>query len=276
MSSTDPTPPLDLDALEDLAADSDPLLVLTDEELAVVTAETTADDRLVPLEVLDDLDADQWSLVARTAFRSLVARGLAAGVEGGEVDRERGLVELEVYPPLLTVLDVLARSWPTVLAAREVDGTLCRRVLLTVGDRVVLEHEAHAGFHRFCLFPAEEAVVQLAAFLDPDGAAGDQDVEVLRGPADAPPAGWSRLRAQLDVPGASASLVALRDPRHTPATLVMEVGASDEGLLLVTGEHADDAGEATEVAVRRLARGSVLGLATHALGLHEALAGEGA
>jgi hypothetical protein len=260
--------PAEREGLAELAAGPQPLLVLTDEELHVVTAEVAPDDRLLPLEVVDALDEQERALAARTAFRGLVARGLAAPVADPEVDEARGLTELEVRAPLITVLDLLARPWPTVLVAREVDGASCRRALLTLGD-LVLEHEARVGYHSFSLFTAADAATELAAFLDPTAAAGDEDAEVLRGPADTPPPGWARLREQLDEPGASASLVALRDPDRVPPTLLFEVGVADGQLVLVTGEHADTSGEATEVAVRGLSRASVLGLAAHALSLED-------
>jgi hypothetical protein len=54
-----------------------------------------------------------------------------------------------------------------------------------------------------------------------------------------------------------------------PHGLLLEFASLD--LVMVTGEGADDTGEATEVVARRLSRTALLGVAVQALGLAEAL-----
>jgi hypothetical protein len=256
--------------LMDRVADRDePWLVLTDEEWYVVTAAVADEDRLMPLEVLDTLPEHDRLIAARTAHRSLLARGLIAMAD--EPPGEDHLAELEVRAPLITVLDLLGTPWPTVLATSEVDGVLIRRVLLTLGERAVLEHECRGGIHRFALFTPRRATLELAAFLDPRGAAVDtEELELLRAPIDGdPPPRWEELRARIDAADASAQLLAIRDEGRTPDRLLLDLATVDEGLVLVTGEHPDGQGHATEVVARRCSSAMVLGLAAHALSLEE-------
>jgi hypothetical protein len=77
-----------------------------------------------------------------------------------------------------------------------------------------------------------------------------------------------RVRRAAD---AAAQLLAVRAERLVPRELLLEFASLDDGLVMVTGEGADQSGEATEVVARRLSRTALLGVAVHALGLAEAL-----
>lgn len=259
--------------LERVADRDEPWLVLTDEEWFVVTAAVADEDRLMPLEVLDTLSEHDRLVAARTAHRSLLARGLIAVAD--ERPGQDALAELEVRAPIITVLDLLGTPWPTVLATSEVDGVVTRRVLLTLGERAVLEHECRGGIHRFALFTPQRATLELAAFLDSRGAAVDADEqELLRAPSEGdPPPEWEELRQRIDAADASAQLLAIRDQGRAPDRLLFDLATVEEGLVLLTGEHPDERGQATEVVARRCSSSLVLGLAAHALSLEEVVGG---
>lgn len=265
--------PLSLDRFIARYADRDePMVCLTDEELFVLTAAVASEDRLVPLEVVDGLDEDARLVAARTAHRSLVARGIVVPTDRADADPETGLVELEVHGPTIAVLDLLGASWPFVLVTQQYGRMRSTQVHLNLDDRAVLVHHVHGGLHRFRLRRPETAALQLAAALDPSGAAKDGlDAELLRGPVDAPPPAWSPLRERIERADATAQLLAVRADGLVPRELALEFASLDDGLVMVAGEGADRDGEATEIVARRLTPTALLGVAVHALGLAEAL-----
>jgi hypothetical protein len=255
-------------------ADRDePLVTLTDEELFVLTAGVAREDRLVPLEVFDALDEDARLVAARVAHRCLVARGIVVPLERPAVDPETGLVELEVHGPTVAVLDLLAATWPLVVLTQQHGGRRSTQVHLNLADRAVLVQHVQDGFHRFRLRRPETAALQLAAALDPAGSAGHEpEEELVRGPADTPPASWGPLRERIEAADGAAQLLAIRSTDAQPRELALEFASLDDGLVMVTGDQPDADGEATQVVARRLSRSGVLGVAVHALDLAEALA----
>jgi hypothetical protein len=265
--------PLSLDRFIARHADRDePMVTLTDEELFVLTAAVAPEDRLVPLEVFDSLDEHARLVAARTAHRSLVARGIVVPTERVAADPETGLVELEVHGPTIAVLDLLGASWPFVLVTQQYGPMRSTQVHLNLGERAVLVHHVHGGIHRFLLRRPEAAALQLTAALDPSGTADDgPDEELLRGPIDAPPPSWPALRARIEGADAAAQLLAVRADGLVPRELALEFASLDDGLVMVTGDGADDTGEATEVVARRLSKTALTGVAVHALSLAEAL-----
>lgn len=265
---------LSLDRFIARHADRDePLVTLTDEELFVLTAGVAPEDRLVPLTVFDALDEDARLVAARVAHRSLVARGIVVPLDEPEVEAETGLVELEVHGPTVAVLDLLAGSWPLVLVTQQYGERRSVQVHLNLAGRAVLVQHVQAGIHRFLLRRPETAALQLAAALDPAGAAGDDpEEELVRGPADAPPPSWEPLRARIEAADGAAQLLAVRSPGAEPRELALEFASLDDGLVMVTGDQPDADGQATQVVARRLSRTGALGIAVHALDLAEALA----
>lgn len=260
--------------VERFADATEPMATVTDEELFVLTAGAASEDRLVPLATMDALSETERRLAARTARRSLVARGVVAPVDPAEVDTATGLVELHVEGPMVPILQLLGDPWPFVLLQRQHLGD-STQVFLTIADRLVLLHDVRGGLHRFWLFTPEVACRQLAAALDPVGAAstdGPDDVEVLRAAVDEPPAAWSALRERIESAQARAQLYARRREDLEPQELLFEIASLDDGVVLVSGTSPSATGDATEVVVRRLSATALAGVAVHALGLVEVVA----
>ena len=146
--------------------------VLTDEELSVVA-------RPGPLPVtpfLDELDEGERETARRTAYRSLLARGVldpptpeavarAAAVRDGSVDLPvrddvRSLVALREGAEMVVAVARSAAAWQDFWYAH------------VVKDVVLLEQVSSDGLHRFALLEAEElARAVLGAAVHPDAGA---------------------------------------------------------------------------------------------------------
>lgn len=143
--------------------------VLTDEELSVVA-------RPGPMPVnpfLDELDDSQRETARRTAYRSLLARGVldpptpaaiarAAAVRDGSVDLPvrddvRSLVALREGAELVVAVARSAAAWQDFWYAH------------VVKDVVLLEQVSSDGLHRFALLEAHDLpAALLAAAVHPD------------------------------------------------------------------------------------------------------------
>jgi hypothetical protein len=274
MVPDDTTQGLTLDELLTSFADADePMVTLTDEELYVLTAAVDPADRLVPLEVLDTLDEPARLQAARSAHRSLVARGIVAPVPDAPVDPATGLTEIEVRGPALIVLDLLGASWPFVLLTQQHGSRRATEVHCNLVDRAVLTHQAADGIHRFWLRSPQQACRLLATALDPGAAATSApDEELVRAPASTPPPSWPALRDRIDAANAAVQLLAVRADGLQPSELTYELAGLDDGLVLLSGERPGPDGQATEIVVRRLSQTTLLGIAVHALGMADVVA----
>jgi hypothetical protein len=254
--------------IEDLVAqleagDHDPYLVLSDEELAVVTDEVPAEQRLFDTPSVDELDEAARRAALAAAARGLVARGLVVADPQPQDSSEPQVV---VLAELAVVLDLLSQPDVTVVAQRQDDGGT--HLLHWIGwrDQVVLEHEARDGLHRFALRLPGRAAAALAAFADPDGLArdeGDHRPPVVA-PADLRPTDTdgAEVVALLQQPRASTQVAAAHHDRDELREVIL--AATDQGVWLV----ADDA-EAMDpphLRAQELSALSLLGVACRLVG----------
>jgi hypothetical protein len=168
-----------------------PLLVeiLTDEELAVVA-------RPGPMPItpyLDDVAPQHAEVVRRTAYRSLLARGIvdpptpeALAAAASSTD---GSVELMVRQDVQTVVALREGAQVVVAAARTTAAGQDFWYAHVVDDVVLLEEVSGDGLHRFALAPTDDLLdLVTSAVVHPD--AGDADGETLAlggDPADPTP-----------------------------------------------------------------------------------------
>lgn len=246
----------------------DPLLVLTDEELYVVTAGVPADQRLVPLEVVDALDPAEREARARAALRSLTARGLCASVPEGARDDEAGLAELEVRGVLAMALHGLTHEGVTVLASSTEGPHQRRRVIVTLEEAGVIEHGFGDGVHEVSVFSPRRACVELAGLLDPAGLAGSEDRELDRAAVDdtARQPGW--------VPSEPATSAHLRRAKPGEPDLELLFAAhAEHGLVMVSGESESQDGSLSHLRARSISQGTLLGLCAQVLDLARVVRG---
>lgn len=240
----------------------DPLLVLTDEELYVVTAGVPTDQRLVPLEVVDGLDLAELEARARAALRSLTARGPCAPVPGGARDEEAGIAELEVRGVLAMALHALTHEGVTVLASSTEGAHQRRRVIVTLEDAGVIEHSFGGGVHELSVFSPRRACVELASLLDPGGLAGSDDRELDRAAVDktAPQPDW--------LPSEPATSAHVRRAKPGEPDLELLFAAHpDHGLVMVSGESQSQDGSLSHLRARSISQGTLLGLCAQVLDL---------
>ena len=256
--------------IEDLVAelepgDHDPYLVLSDEELAVVTDEVPAEQRLFDTPAVDGLDEAARRAALAAAARGLVARGLVVADPQPEEATEPQVV---VLAELAVVLDLLSRPDVTVVAQRQDDdGATHLRHWIGWRDSVVLEHEASDGLHRFALRLPGRAAMALAAFADPRRLAREEHEHhpPVVAPADAPPGGevGGEVVALLQEPRTSTQVAAAHHDRDELREVIL--AATGQGLWLVA-EEAQPPTRAPHLRAQELSPLSLMGVACRLVG----------
>ncbi len=158
------------------AAESDPVFVdvLTDEELSVV-----ARPGAMPVTpFLDDLTETDRETARRTAYRSLVARGVVEpptpeAIAAATALRD-GSVELMVRQDIRSVVALREAAQVVVAVARTTAATQDFWYAHLIDDVVLLEEVSRDGMHRFAL--AQDAALEelaVGAAVHPDAGDGD-------------------------------------------------------------------------------------------------------
>lgn len=158
------------------------LEILTDEELSVLVP----DQGVVVSPVLDAVPAAQRDAVRRTAFRSLVARGIvdppepeavaailesSAATSGADVG-----IDLRVRNDVLSALTLRQSASAVVAVGRTSSSTQDFWYAHVVEEIVLLEEVGSDGLHRFALGHARDlADLLVAAVVHPEAADGTGD-----------------------------------------------------------------------------------------------------
>lgn len=165
------------------------LEILTDEELSVLVPERG----VVVSPVLDTVGVDERDAVRRTAFRSLVARGIVdppeAGTEPVAAIGGDATVDLRVRNDVLSAL-TLRQSASAVLAVARTTATGQDFWYAHVVEEIVLLEEVGTdGLHRFALAHARDLPdLLVGAAVHPEAADGDgPEVELPVAPDSEPP-----------------------------------------------------------------------------------------
>jgi hypothetical protein len=163
-----------------------PVIVLTDEELGILT---TGETMAVSPFATSMADGER-KVAARTAYRGLLARGIvdpptpdavAAWLEQ-EGDPETRTVELMVREDVRSLVTIRQNARVVVAAARTTAASQDFWYAHTVDDVTVLEEVSSDGLHRFALLRTGELPqAVLAAALHPESA--DADGEPVSMPA---------------------------------------------------------------------------------------------
>jgi hypothetical protein len=222
------------------------VLQLTDEELAALA--TTAG--IVVFPVLSALDAGQQSLAVRTAYRSLVARGL---VEAPSAEEERDAfaaaaaegrahAEVPVRMPesVSHVLALRAGADRVVAVSLTTAAGQEFRYAHVVEDVVLEELVTGSGLHTFCLSRRDDLPATLERWaLHPEAADGSGD-PVAAGPAGDP----TPPRALLETAGAAllrADLVLRRGDDPAPQLIGLLSGPHGTWMSRTRFGSGDDA-----------------------------------
>ena len=183
------------------AAESDPVFVdvLTDEELSVVARPGA----MPVMPFLDDLPEADRETARRSAYRSLVARGVVEpptpeAIAAATALRD-GSVELMVRQDIRSVIALREAAQVVVAVARTTAATQDFWYAHLVDDVVLLEEVSRDGMHRFAL-AEEAALAELAVGAAVHPSAGDGDgpalpVEASAGDPTPPDAVLERLGA---------------------------------------------------------------------------------
>ena len=162
--------------------------VLTDEELAVV-----APPGAMPVQpYLDDLDESSRAVALRTAYRSLVARGIVTAptpeAKAAAVAAHGDTVDAAIRRDVASVVALRAGARLVVALARTTAVTQDFWYGHLVDDVVLLEEVSKDGLHRFALADADhlEALVT-DAVVHPEATDSTGEPHLLAGDELAPP-----------------------------------------------------------------------------------------
>lgn len=140
------------------------VVVLTDEELAVLAAEP-AGQRVAPMPWLDGRDEPARDLALRVALRGLMARGLVTPTDTNGI---------AVHSDIAAAI-ALRHGWRAVVLAERRDAVRAVTRALYVHDGGVLEETVSpGGLHDLTITAPEAAARRLAGFCDPATAAAEQ------------------------------------------------------------------------------------------------------
>lgn len=165
--------------------------VLTDEELSVL-----APDGAMPVTpFLRDLDPALADTARRTAYRSLVARGIVEPPTpeaiAAAVGAATGGIDLQVRQDVASVIALRSAASVVVAVARTTAATQDYWYAQLVEDVVLIEEVSRDGLHRFALAEADALVdLAVAAAVHPDAGdppAEEPEVAVAAEPGDPTP-----------------------------------------------------------------------------------------
>lgn len=225
---------------------SQPLLRLTDEELAVLDP-AAAERSIVPAPHLEGMSAQEREWVLATALRSLVSRELVEVGNIGELDalvrqppgesdalQDNGVdgdaveVDMRVTPELDLAL-VLRRTADRVLAVEQntAAGTAFAYVYVHTTDLLLIERVTSGGLHLFTLAASvRDAADVIRTLIDPFGVA-DRDGRSLKLDAGAlePEQVGQPFKGIIDSALVVGQLILLAD---TPGPLLMTYATGKE------------------------------------------------
>lgn len=175
----------------DSTPDADPVFVdvLTDEELCVVAAPGA----MPVLPFLSGLSDTDRQVAQRTAYRSLVARGVLTPptpeAVAAATARRDGTVDLMVRQDIRSVVALREGARLVVAVARTTAATQDYWYAHLVDDVVLLEEVSRDGYHRFALADASrlEELAVAAAVLPDAGDATGEPMPVATPPGDPTP-----------------------------------------------------------------------------------------
>ncbi|MET8865604.1 hypothetical protein ABZW11_21925 [Nonomuraea sp. NPDC004580] len=192
-----------------------PLIRLTDEELAVLDPEET----LVPKPHLSTMDAQQREWAMATALRSLVARetieidnieDLAATLHGAPASTVDMRIRMDV-DLALTLRRTADRA--LVIRQRSGAGTAFAHVHIHTANLLLVERITAGGMHVFTLANSvQDAVDLVQPLLDPFGVADRDGPSIPLDPSALEPEHVGPLTAVIDNARIVAELVLLSDP----------------------------------------------------------------
>ena len=212
-----------------------PVEVLTDEELAVLAAPTGG---IVVSPFLAEVPQEQRETALRTAYRSLLARGIVdpptPEATAAALARGDGHVELMVRQDVRSVMALREAAQAVVAIARTTAAVQDFWYAHVVDDVALLEEVGSDGLHRFALANAPDVPV-LAA-----GAAVHPDAGDAEGDPTPPDEVLERLGAAL----VRADLVVRHHGDHAPVMLGLFTGPGGSWTTRV-----EQGGGATPVAV---------------------------
>jgi hypothetical protein len=141
------------------------VIVLTDEELAVLAAEPAAGPHVAPMPWLDGHDEPARDVALQVALRGLMARGLAAPGDAGTIT---------VHPEIAAAI-AMRHDWRAVVLAERRDAAdAVTRALYLHPGAVLEETVSPGGLHDLTVTAPEVAAGRLAGFCDPAGTAAEQ------------------------------------------------------------------------------------------------------
>jgi hypothetical protein len=146
-------------------AGAEPLIALTDEEIAALDGGPDA-DHVAPRPWLDTQDEPQHNLICQVALRGLAARGLA--VPRTDADGDPAVA---AAPDLAQALALRKTAPVIVIAQRRTTADSVSRVLYAHPATVLEEDITPGGLHGFILLAAGLAAVRLTRFVVPPGIA---------------------------------------------------------------------------------------------------------
>ena len=163
--------------------------VLTDEELSVVTLPGA----MPVMPFLDALGGPEQEVARRSAYRSLIARGIVdpptpEAIAAATALRD-GSVDLMVRRDIRSVVALREAAQVVVAVARTTAATQDYWYAHLVDDVVLLEEVSSDGLHRFALSDAEHlGALAVGAAVHPDAGDGDGDPVAVEGePGDPTP-----------------------------------------------------------------------------------------
>lgn len=247
---------------------AEPVLVdvLTDEELSVVA-------RPGPMPVLpflDDLLEAEREVARRSAYRSLVARGVVSpptveAIAAATALRD-GSVDLEVREDVASVVALREAAQVVVAVARTTATDQDFWYAHLVDDVVLLEEVSRDGLHRFALAHAADLEhLAVGAAVHPDAGDGDGptlDVDAPHGDPTPPDAVLERLGAAF----VRADLVVRRPGDSEPPVLAVLSGP--DGCWVVAPGTPTRAEPATAGSARASVAEAVASVRAEAVVLH--------
>lgn len=240
--------------------------VLTDEELSVVARPGA----MPVMPFLDDLTDEARETARRSAYRSLVARGVVEpptpeAIAAATALRD-GSVELMVRQDIRSVVALRDAAQVVVAMARTTAATQDYWYAHLVDDVVLLEEVSRDGLHRFALAGVDrlDALVTAAA-VHPDAGDGDGPaVPVATAPGDPTPP--DEVLQRLGAAFLRTDLVVRRPGDAEPP--VFAVLSGPDGCWTIEADVAPEARPSTAAEARRRVVDAVSAVRSEAVVLH--------
>lgn len=202
-------------------------LVLTDEELSVLTSEDG--DQVAPFPWLAELPARHTEVARTVALRGLVARELVVPTD---VDLVSGETDLGVDNMVLAVLGARRAASDIVVAQRRSDAASWFKAVYLQGEHGVIEEDVSpGGVHYFWFSSRERLAKYLMIFCDPLGAAQGASAGTSSREVDL--AAVARGEASLDAEGEARLITTVSTVDHADG------GVADLVTALAFADHVE-------------------------------------